>query len=403
MYKLLFRITLALLLQTIACTQAMAENWLTTMADDIYISRISIPGTHDSGTGNGFTSFLGATFGQTQDLDISAQWECGVRAFDLRPTVKKSGSDYTLQIYHGILETKISFKDALLTLRTKLEENPGEFAIVIMRHESDANESVQDQWPSVMETTLNSEELKNCFVKFKPKMTLGEARGKILLLSRNEYTNGPVGGYITGWNHSENINDQKSGRITGDGTEQLMVQDFYECTGTNGIKKKTTAIENMLNLSTRLNKRSLRWVINHASGYTSSSTDGIRDNAAQANKYIIDYLSNSDNDGFIGIVMMDFAGVNKSGRYDVMGLDLTNAIIAQNERYDHTASGIEQVNTGDSKHINVIGREVFAKGQISAYLSDGTFIGTSKDKFILPSKGLYIIRCGESVRKVLID
>ncbi len=403
MRKLLLQIASIALLQTAACTQAMAENWLTPMADDIYISRISMPGTHDAGTGNGFTSFLGAAFGQTQDLSISQQWDCGVRAFDLRPTVKQSGSDYTLQIYHGILETKVSFKDALLTLRDKLKENPGEFAVVIMRHESDANSSIQDQWPSVMEACLNSEELKDCFIKFKSKLTLGEVRGKILLLSRNEYNNGPVGGYITGWTHSENIDDQKSGRITGDKTEVLMVQDFYDCTGTDGMTKKITAIENMLSTSMTLHKRSLRWVINHSSGYTSSSTDGIRDNAAQANKHIIDYLGNSDNNGFVGIIMMDFAGVNKSGNYDVLGLDLTNAVIAQNSRYDHTASGIEKVDSEESSHITIIGREVFAKGTIHVCLPDGSLIGTSDGKFTLPAKGLYIIRCGETVKKVLVD
>ncbi len=403
MRKLLFKIASVALLQTAACTQAMAENWLTPMPDDIYISRISMPGTHDAGTGNGFNTFLGSLFGQTQDLSISQQWDCGVRAFDLRPTVKKSGSNYTLQIYHGALETKVSFKDALLTLRDKLQENPGEFAVVIMRHESDANSSVQGEWPSVMETCLNSEELKDCFIKFKPKMTLGDVRGKILLLSRNEYNNGPVGGYITGWGHSENIADQRSGRITGNGNESLMVQDFYECTGTDGMTKKTTAIANMFKSSMVLSKRNLKWVINHASGYTQgASTSGILDNAAKTSQFILEYLSEPANNGFIGIVMMDFAGVNTSSGYKVNGLDLVNAVIAQNARYDQVSSGIEFKET-NANSIRIIGREVLAEGQIHVYLPDGTFIGTSEDKFVLPSKGLYVIKSNETVRKVLID
>ena len=31
-----------------------AENWMKRLPDDAYVSTLSIPGTHDSGTGNGF-------------------------------------------------------------------------------------------------------------------------------------------------------------------------------------------------------------------------------------------------------------------------------------------------------------------------------------------------------------
>ncbi len=66
-----------------------------------------------------------------------------------------------------------------------------------------------------------------------------------------------------------------------------------------------------------------RWVINHTSGYTkSASSDGNRNLAAVANKAMIDYLSSSSNaPGPTGIVLMDFAGADKSGSYDVKDLN----------------------------------------------------------------------------------
>lgn len=36
--------------------QAEAENWMTNLRDDVYVQQLSIPGTHDSGTGEGFVS-----------------------------------------------------------------------------------------------------------------------------------------------------------------------------------------------------------------------------------------------------------------------------------------------------------------------------------------------------------
>ena len=36
----------------ISCNVAMADNWITSLPDNVYITQLSIPGTHDAGTGN---------------------------------------------------------------------------------------------------------------------------------------------------------------------------------------------------------------------------------------------------------------------------------------------------------------------------------------------------------------
>lgn len=79
-----------------AFTTAMhAGDWMKNLPDNIYISQLSIPGTHDSGTGNGVAL---AAFSQCQDIPVSQQWAAGIRAFDLRPKVKGS----YININHGI-------------------------------------------------------------------------------------------------------------------------------------------------------------------------------------------------------------------------------------------------------------------------------------------------------------
>ena len=86
MHKLL----LSLLLSLAAITTTYASDWLSRIDDDRRVCRLSIPGTHDACTGYGFVAqdtLAGNYIACTQQLDISAQWAVGVRAFDLRPDV----------------------------------------------------------------------------------------------------------------------------------------------------------------------------------------------------------------------------------------------------------------------------------------------------------------------------
>ena len=117
--------------------------WMARINDEQKVSSLSIPGTHDAATGEGI--YLPSVLGVTQTLSIGEQWDCGVRAFDLRPAI----CDTTLHIYHGKLKTKISFAQALDTLAKKLTQNPTEFAIVLMREENDSEDDAEKAlWPS---------------------------------------------------------------------------------------------------------------------------------------------------------------------------------------------------------------------------------------------------------------
>ena len=63
-----------------------ADNWMSRLADNMLLTQLSIPGSHDAATGNGFATEwaeYGRVFGQTQECSIAGQWSAGVRAFDL--------------------------------------------------------------------------------------------------------------------------------------------------------------------------------------------------------------------------------------------------------------------------------------------------------------------------------
>lgn len=313
---------------------SLANDWMEHLDDNAYLSQTSIPGSHDSATGEGWIGILGTMFGPsmglTQELTIAQQLDCGVRAFDLRPCVV----DGELVINHGILQTKAKFPDTLHQLCQFVTDHPTEFVVIVMRHETDGDDN-SDQWAGMMATCLNSPDIRPTLTDYKRDITIGELRGKVLVLSRDTYANKPIGGFITGWGHNP---DYVTARIKGTDavTGTLYVQDFYEVM--ENMTAKLNGIVKLLDYSTQNNVykgiKHLIACINCASGYTASaSSDGNRDNAVQCNKKIIDYLADETHAGPTGIIFMDFAGTDNSESYEVKGLELVNAIISNNLRY----------------------------------------------------------------------
>ena len=331
----------AVIFQGIGVLGVQADNsaWMGSLPDNMFVSQLSIPGTHDAGTGHGVNNVYvvvsGSTYAVTQEKNLTQQWNSGVRAFDLRPAVDGS----RLRIYHGIVSTNLYLDNALSTLCGLLDSHPTETCIVIIRHESEGDDN-NSSWGTKMKELLNSNPTKSHAVNFNPMAKLGDVRGKIIILSRDTYDTNPVGGYITGWGFSSDFNNQRGGKISGIGTQgPLYVQDFYDVSASGAPATKSASIQRLLQFSTSENTNPGLWVINQTSGYskttkvlsyTLSTSDGYRDNAATQNPVVINYLSN--NAGSAGIVLMDFAAEDASNGYQVKGQALTDALIANNSK-----------------------------------------------------------------------
>jgi hypothetical protein len=324
------------------------------LPDNAYISTLSIPGSHDTGTGNGFVSITesvygpwGDKFARTQDISMQEQWEQGIRAFDLRP----AAWDNYINVNHGIMPTKLHFDVALYNLRDWLIANPSEFAIIHLLHASEGDK-VENVYEERLLELLGRDELKDFFVPFKPTLTVKEMRGKILLLSRDQYATKPIGGFLKNWTGSEEWYWQTLGEISGPSNAgTLYMQDYSDTHNEGGIDTKIAAMKRMLDYSTKHTTKTasdIVWVMNFASGYSKlerlyipfivdeqiSSSDGYRDNATHTHSAILDYLSDpSYKAGPLGIVMMDYACVDWSDGYNTRGKELTDQIIANNFRY----------------------------------------------------------------------
>lgn len=315
---------LIIVLAAAACTQldlegdldagGTRESWLASLDDTTPLSNVSLPGAHDAATS---TVKAWPQWTRTQDLNVAQLWNGGVRAFDLRPAYV----DGVMGIYHGKYSTGVTFPDVLSLLLKALERHPSEFAVLLVRHEVEADGG-NPEWRRAMHDILCS--YGDRLAAYRAGITVGELRGKLLVLSRSRYEAGPFGGFISGWYSGTELSPQQSARIEGGSGASfpLWVQDYYDPAG---AEEKWTAVRDMLEATASADARPL--VINHVSGYAGKLPD-YRKNACVINARAAAFLKRSHAPA--GIVMMDFAGVNTSRGVAVHGEDLVQAVIDNN-------------------------------------------------------------------------
>lgn len=290
-----------------------AVDWMADVPDGAMLSRLCIPGAHDAASA-GITDWTLWT--HTQDLDLASLWNAGIRAFDLRPAYK----DGVMGIYHDKYSANITFQEAMDALSLALELHPSETCIIIMRHEIEAD-AASSEWHANMAGCLAPYREK--IIPYHNGITIGEMRGKFLVLSRNVYLDGPIGGLINSWSSSPILLQQQSASVQGENsvTWPLWVQDYYN---PQGADDKWEQVQRMFDLAAECEEEPYPLVINHTSGYLGDLPD-YRSNARNINARAAQYvLSNS---ATAGIVMMDFAGVDRSGGKDVGGRTLVEALI----------------------------------------------------------------------------
>lgn len=296
-------------------------NWMQALDDNLFLSRLSIPGAHDAATSGCSSSGLTGS-AHTQTYTIAQQLEHGVRMFDLRP----AWNGKNMVIYHGIVSTDVKFNDALSTLCDFLDAHPQEFLFVIMRHEDDTeSDSEKAQWPAEMKKCLAAK--SQYLIDYSPTLTVKEMRGKLLLMSRNTYDDGPFGGYLKGGGDNSVYDRTLSGAS---GTYMYMsTQDMYDVAASGQLAKKVSAIKSMLARS--IGEKEYRLYLNHASGYskttsifgyTFSSYEGVQECARTCNKAFIDYMKGKT--GPMGFVLMDFAGDDEYQGQELIDLIINN-------------------------------------------------------------------------------
>lgn len=325
------------------------NNWITPLDDNIYVQQLSIPGTHDAAA---FSTTI-ADLGRTQGFDLGEQFDMGIRAFDMRAAMRvRLFADNEMWLWHGVTRTSVSLDNAMQTFRQKLQDNPREFIILQFRHESEQLLGVEgkdpDAWNEIYDALVKYTDI---IEPWRADLTIGDCRGKIVILTRDSYDGIDKAGLISGWPDNTSVLETNNLAYI-DGVTPYYVQDYYHYYAGNIFgdptgSRKAELVENLLEVTQQFADPSSTyfqqkaWALNHTSGYATSldpsewfgTTDAYQSNAARVNPVIYRYLNNRTEFGPTGIVFMDWVGVYEASSYRVYGNLLPQAIINNNYRY----------------------------------------------------------------------
>ena len=197
--------TFAFVLIGSSLTLAGDADWMSRISDEMRLSSLTIPGTHNSAA---LREPLAGT-ARCQSLTLSEQLAAGVRFFDLRCCHQQD----EFHIYHGPISQNLSFEAVLQTMRSFLRKHPRESLIVSIKQEH----RPQGNSRSFSETLqAYIEQQPQAWYREAAIPRLGDVRGKMVLLSRFQAA-GPLGIPATDWGHD--------GRHEG---TTLFVQDRFE-------------------------------------------------------------------------------------------------------------------------------------------------------------------------------
>ena len=318
------------------------KSWMRPLRDDILLSALSIPGTHNSPT---YHKALPSV--RCQCVPVREQLRKGVRFLDIRvqPAHHKLPLRDEMILVHGVFPVSLTgprhFKPVVNEVLRFLEENPSETVIISVKREGTGPST--DESLSRMLRDHYAGDASKWFTA--PRIPyLGEARGKIVLIRRfrlDEELKSGWGG--AGWGINADAwadNSPHSLCPSGD----VCIQDYYEVLETESIAKKIQysiehlqrAAEYATPASDHVAEQKQPLFINFltASNFWKMGCwpDRI---AAKLNPAIVEYLCLKHNaekgsprgDGSTGIVVCDWVG--HQGDWDIV-----RCIVGMNARFE---------------------------------------------------------------------
>lgn len=279
-----------------------SASWMSEVDGDMYISQISIPGTHDAGTQ--FVT-LGYVM-RCQNTSISQQLNNGYRYIDLRVHIEENeeSGEQRLQIVHNFAKCRVSlnplseklyFENVMSSIYTFIDANPTEAVLVNIKIEDDEH-SISDVQKLIHKEITDNQSYWYTENRI-PK--LDEVRGKIVLLTRFDDEAGfDETGINLQWTEQNNVDVvdlpyelymTESGRLWVQDRYKYSVEDKYSAV-VDGLEN-CEADENTIFLNFVSTSGSGK--VGHPKGY-----------ARQLNKLLLNYAFQSETS--YGIVIVDF-------------------------------------------------------------------------------------------------
>lgn len=217
-------------------TYSNPSSWMQNIRDTVPLSALSIPGTHNSPTHHRALPSV-----RCQVTPVRTQLAQGIRFLDIRvqPEHPLDPTEETLNLVHGVFPISLTgpkhFRPVVNEVLSFLEQNPSEAIIMSVKREGPGN-ATDAQLSRIMRDHYAGDVNKWFTAPRIP--TMGEARGKIVLVRRFALDDGlkaEWGG--AGWCiNADTWADNTPNSLCPSG--DLCIQDFYEVLETENIEKK---------------------------------------------------------------------------------------------------------------------------------------------------------------------
>ena len=204
-----------------------AADWMANLDDEVLLSDITLPGTHDSATQYSELAFVT----KCQALSISEQLQAGFRYLDIRLGDDGNGN---LELYHGFTHCKtgifgenLGLEQVLADCYAFLESHPTETIVFCVKQEH--GDLPVGEFEVLLQTVIARDPGKWLLTDHVP--TLGNARGKLVLMRRYVDAAGYelTGGIPALWEDQGGHSDvTKHIEAAPNGSYTLWVQDRYE-------------------------------------------------------------------------------------------------------------------------------------------------------------------------------
>nr|WP_315174139.1 phosphatidylinositol-specific phospholipase C [uncultured Flavobacterium sp.] len=266
------------------------SNWMGALDQNLKLTAISIPGTHDSGAR--FETFSGTA--KCQNLTLDEQLASGVRYLDIR--CRHFENNFT--IHHGSVYQNLNFTNVLQSCSAFLAQNPSETIIMSVKEEYDPSGNNRS-----FEATFDSYVNQNANIWYLGSTipTLSQAKGKIVLLRRFS-TNNTKGVDASSWGDNTVFDIS--------GVQPIKVQDQYKVpnndTKFNLIKGLAEEAKNAASNNNKL-------YLNYCSGYKAGlfGIPNINTVANAINPKLTSFFQ-TNTKGRFGVIIMDFAVTNRN-------------------------------------------------------------------------------------------
>lgn len=393
--------------------------WMKYVDDNKFLDELSIPGTHDSGT----CSVDNDTEPQSSQVKcqqdyIPTQLLEGIRYFDIR-----LGKGDDPGIDHGIFYllkkdgNYLHLSDVIGYFKTFLNENPSEALIMLASRGNDeaTDESITTAFAKVMADN------PNLFYTSSHVPTLGEVRGKIVLLRRFGLAGNSVSGHtwgldLTQWDDKIKAHSGKSMCLVQDarGFEaagnagakepyctKVYAQDHYDCTGSS----KIDWVDMALKAASEFERSTVD--ITAADGTTVQATERC---------WFINYTSCTQNNPFTAARVVN-EHLYKSSYINSTGVESTKAdcrkhigIIASDFVDAALARSIYQRNYNDAQHKQTVScylptrmRMTYGDSLSDASLQDGKTVGEGHFRLVDSSNVLNVAASGHAFAIEYVD